>query len=63
MTVVVARGLGIVHLQVLGGLFLVNLEVEVGLALDLAVDVLCETLLLFLLELLLEMKSIQLLPN
>lgn len=63
MAVVVARGLGVVNLQVLGGFFLVNLEVEVRLALNFAVDILCETLLLFLLELLLEMEGIQLLPN
>ena len=63
MTVVVARGLGVVHLQVLGSLFLVNLEVEVGLALDLTVDVLGETLLLFTLELLLKVEGIQLLPD
>ena len=63
MTVVVAWGLRVVHLQVLGSLLLVNLEVEVGLALDLAVDVLGETLLLLTLELLLEVEGVQLLPD
>ena len=63
VAVVIPGGLGVVHLQVLGGLFLINFKVEIRLALDLAVDVLRETLLLLALQLLLEAEGVQLLPD
>ena len=61
VAVVVTGGLKVKDLEVLLDLVLIDLEVEVRLGLDLAVNVGCKALLLFAFKLLLEAKGIQLL--
>lgn len=61
MTVVVARGLSVIDLEVLLHLGLIDLEEEIGLGLDLLVYVGSEAFLLFAFELLLESECIELL--
>lgn len=58
---VVTRCLSIINFQVLGDFVLIDLEIEIGLSLNLLVNIRGKTFLLFALELLLESQSIQLL--
>jgi hypothetical protein len=58
---VVTRCLSIINFQVLGDFVLIDLEKEIGLSLNLLVNIRGKTFLLFALELLLESQSIQLL--
>jgi hypothetical protein len=60
---VVTRCLSIINFQVLGDFVLIDLEIEIGLSLNLLVNIRGKTFLLFALELLLESQSIQLLLN
>ena len=57
----ISRGLLVVYFEVFRGLVLIDFEVEVGLGLDIAVDLLSESLLLLELELLLEVQRVNLL--
>jgi len=58
---VVTGCLSIINFQVLGDFVLIDLEIEIGLSLNLLVNIRGKTFLLFALELLLESQSIQLL--